>query len=212
MNHRRRQEEEANRCRIQKATLRGIVIGMLMCGRTPSNIGYNLGISRGSVYHWQYRWEEEGFLVDSHRPGGPKSTTPEQDRAIIQEVESNHFTNAEIIRETVRNQHQLNASTTTTVRRRLHAEGIHHRTPAKNDKLTAEHKRRRLEFAQEFVNEDLDLWSRVIFSDEKTFSSSNHGKIHCWRNDTRFDEENIYTEARSGHAGVDQSQLYGRAD
>ena len=40
----------------------------------------------------------------------------------------------------------------------------------------------------------------MIFSDEKTFASNTHGRLHCWRLDnTRYDSQNIYEEARSGH-------------
>ncbi|KAK4307347.1 hypothetical protein Pmani_018177 [Petrolisthes manimaculis] len=77
--------------------------------------------------------------------------------------------------------------------------GFRHRTPAIKSKLTERHRELRLQFAQRYVHQDLNFWGRVIFSDEKTFSSTSHGKLHCWRRDnTRYDEENVYQVARSG--------------
>lgn len=72
--------------------------------------------------------------------------------------------------------------------------------PAKKERLEEQHRQGRLQFAREHVGKDLDFWGRVIFSDEKTFQSTNHGQLHCWRADnTRYDHRHIYQEARSGH-------------
>lgn len=179
--NRRPDNMEANRRRIERATSRGIIVGMSMGGRNPTEIAAQLGVSRSTVYRWKNRWEEEGYLGDKPRSGCPRSTTRDQDRQILEIAERDHFTNAEIIKE------QLHLQVTPqTVRRRLHEEGIHHRTPSIKDKLTEAHKRLRLQFAEQYVDEDLDFWGRVVFSDEKTFSSTNHGRIHCWRkNNTR---------------------------
>lgn len=55
-------------------------------------------------------------------------------------------------------------------------------------------------YAQRYAQEGLQFWARVIFSDEKTFVSNTHSRLHCWRpNNTRYNRENIYEEARSGH-------------
>lgn len=62
-----------------------------------------------------------------------------------------------------------------TVRRRLHAEGIHHRAPAKKERLTDAHRTARVAFAQEYVAKDMEFWERTVFTDEKTFNSSCHG-------------------------------------
>ncbi|KAK4327422.1 hypothetical protein Pmani_002087 [Petrolisthes manimaculis] len=61
--------------------------------------------------------------------------------------------------------------------------GFRHRTPAIKPKLTERHRELRLQFAQRYVHQDLNFWGRVIFSDEKTFSSTSRGKLHCWRRD-----------------------------
>lgn len=108
-------------------------------------------------------------------------TTREEDQRIIQAAENNPFTNARSIREEL----SLEVSDD-TVRRRLHQAGIHHRVSAKKEYLTDAHRAARLAFAQQYVDKGMDFWERTIFTDEKSFSSSNHGKIHLWRrNNTR---------------------------
>ncbi|KAG7166386.1 Transposable element Tcb1 transposase-like 5 [Homarus americanus] len=87
----------------------------------------------------------------------------------------------------------------TTVRSRLHEVGIQHGVPAKKKQRTEQHRTGRFQFAQQYVGEDLEFWSQVVFTDEKTFASTNHGKIHLWRPDrTRYNRAHIYEVARSG--------------
>lgn len=161
--------------------LRGRIVGMRESGMSIRNIAENLGISKKTVSLWLKRWEEEGNLNNRPRGRPPRKTTAEQDRLIVESAENNPMNNAVALREEL----QLYVSVQ-TVRRRLHAEGIHHRTPATKQFLTARHREGRLRFAEAHVQEDLDYWARVIFTDEKTFSSTNHGKLHCWRkNNTR---------------------------
>ena len=75
-----------------------------------------------------------------------------------------------------------------------------HRIPAVKERLYERHQVGRLQFAEQYVGEDLDFWARVIFSDEKTFNSTNHGRIHCWRpTNTRYNSQHVFQEARSGH-------------
>ena len=160
-----------------------------------SSIAREMGCSRNTVALWLRRWEESENLSDRPRPGKARVTSAEEDGKIFEEVQRSPITNAEIIRTNL----QLNCDTR-TVRRRLHAAGVHHRTPAVKEKLLDRHKDARLAFARRHVFEDLSFWSRVIFSDEKTFSSSTYGRARCWRpNNTRYDTNNILEVARSGH-------------
>lgn len=113
-------------------------------------------------------------------------------------VERSPFTNSVSLRE----QRRLDVSTR-TIRRRLHEAGVHHRVPAKKGGLLPRHVRERLEFAQNYLARDLDFWGRTIFTDEKTFSSTAHGALHCWRmNTTRYAQQHIYTEERCGRTTV----------
>ncbi|KAG7156746.1 putative Transposable element Tc1 transposase-like 32, partial [Homarus americanus] len=53
------------------------------------------------------------------------------------------------------------------------------------------------QFAQQYVGEDLESLSRIVFTYEKTFVSTYHGKIHLWRpNRTRYDRAHIFEVAR----------------
>ncbi|KAL7646945.1 UNVERIFIED_CONTAM: hypothetical protein RMT77_002202 [Armadillidium vulgare] len=179
----------------EKLVLRGKIIAMFESGQNKTQIARNLGIHVSTVRRWIVRHEEEGNLCDRPKPGGPRKTTLNEDQQIIQETIRNPFTNSRAIKRAL----ELEACDR-TIRRRLHENGIHHRTPAVKQKLTEAHKTERLRFAREYINNDMNFWSKVIFTDEKTFSSTDHGPLHCWRvNNTRYEQQHIYEEARSGH-------------
>lgn len=89
-----------------------------------------------------------------------------------------------------------------TVRKVWSDIGIYHRIAAKKPFLTEAHKEERLGFALEHINTD---WSRIIFSDEKTFQSDRHQKTHLYRpNNCRYDEIYLQANRRSGRisAGI----------
>ena len=147
-----------------------------MAGSSPTEISRSLGISKSTVYLRIKRYAEEGNLETRKIPGAPKKTTVEEDRKIFQQARENSFTNSIDIASSL----QLTVSPR-TVRRRLHAAGLHNHAAATKDMLTSAHKDKRLHFAHEHVGEGMDFWGRVIFTDEKTFSSSTHGRARCWR-------------------------------
>ncbi|KAF2887961.1 hypothetical protein ILUMI_18212, partial [Ignelater luminosus] len=83
-----------------------------------------------------------------------------------------------------------------SIRRRLQEGQIRHRKPAKKIMLNEDHRVARVNFAQQNLNRD---WSRVIFLNEKTFSSSQESKLPLWRLDnTRYEPSHVLDTQRSG--------------
>ncbi|KAG7162908.1 putative Transposable element Tc1 transposase-like 23, partial [Homarus americanus] len=124
-------------------------------------------------------------LFSERRPR-PRLTTRDEDAAILEGIQNHPFSNAVAIREALHLRHLCTDCQVTV--------------PAIKEMLTEQHLTGRLQFAQQYGGEDLEFWSRVVFTDEKTFASTNHGKIHLWwPNRTRYDRAHIYEVARSGH-------------
>lgn len=66
--------------------------------------------------------------------------------------------------------------------------------------MTAANKTARANFARRYQNFD---WSTVIFTDEKTFRSSQDGRLSLWRYDrTRYAEEHVVPNRASGRISV----------
>ncbi|KAK3885555.1 hypothetical protein Pcinc_008351 [Petrolisthes cinctipes] len=178
-----------------RIALRGRIIGLHDAGKTPSEIPHELGLKKDTVYLWLRRWNEEGKLEDHKRTGRRRVTDANQDRMLRNAAEASPFSTSVAL-----TQESGLPISARTVRRRLHEQGIHHRTPAVKEKLTERHRKIRLQFASDHVAYDMDILGRVVFSDEKTFSSTTHGLMHCWReNNTRYDRRHIYENAKSGH-------------
>ncbi|KAG7157132.1 putative Transposable element Tc1 transposase-like 37 [Homarus americanus] len=179
----------------QSLTTRGQKITLREEGLTVRSIADRLAVSTSTVKRWIRRYAETDILTDLERRPRPRLTTMDEDAVIIAAIRNNPFSNPVAIREAF----HLDVCTQ-TVRSRLHEASIQHRVPAIKERLTEQHRTGRLQFAQQYVGEDLEFWSRVVFTDEKTFASTNHSKTHLWRlNRTRYDRAHIYEVARSGH-------------
>ncbi|KAF2888529.1 hypothetical protein ILUMI_17644 [Ignelater luminosus] len=80
--------------------------------------------------------------------------------------------------------------------RELHKNGIHKRISANQQLISEENTRRRLQFCEENA---LRNWELAIFSDEKTFCSSEDYTKTPWRSvNTRYEIQHIQPKKRSG--------------
>ena len=69
-----------------------------------------------------------------------------------------------------------------TIRNRLHVQGMNARRPMVVPRLTAEHRRRRLEWATEHRTWTINQWASVLFTDESRYTvDHNGGRIRVWR-------------------------------
>lgn len=141
------------------------VIALLQSGMRQCDVARQLNLSRFSVRRVYQRFLETGGHVRRHGSGRRRCTSERDDRFIVSTSRRNRFSNA------VELQQQLQAARRTTVsvstvRRRLREKKIAAHRAATGPKLTAEHRRARLQFARDHVNWTLDQWRAVLFSDE----------------------------------------------
>lgn len=107
----------------------------------------------------------------------------------MQKIEENPFLNAGIVGREF-------GVCNNTIRKVWKENGIHHGIAAKKPKLTDAHKEARMGYALENLTRD---WSNVIFSDEKTYQTDRHQKLHVYRpKNSRFNENYIQETQRSG--------------
>jgi hypothetical protein len=86
-----------------------------------------------------------------------------------------------------------------TARRRLFSAGLKARHAAVKEIPTVAHRAARLDFARTQGRENEDVWRRVMFIDEKTFSSSSSGPMVVYRpRNTRYDPQYV----KNGKEGV----------
>ncbi|GFQ68223.1 transposable element Tc1 transposase [Trichonephila clavata] len=155
---------------------------------TEREISKKLGISPSVVHYWLTKRKP------TKKTGRKRKTLRETDENIYFTSFENPFLTALEIK------YRLNVNCSTeTIRNRLKEIGLKNRVPASKPSLTAIHRRKRLEFAQHYIHWSPNDWSKVIFSDEKIFSSASHGPPRVWRPDGhRFDEKYIVSSNMSG--------------
>ena len=129
-------------------------------GYSIRNISNRCQISRGSVHNIKKR-KTEGtpHKNRSGRCGRRRSTTPHDDRLLLRNLRRTPHASSQQLRSQW-NEAGVQASTT-TVKRRLHELGCRSVIPRKVPVLTAEMKRKRLQFARNHVNWSVDDWKKV---------------------------------------------------
>ncbi len=140
-------------------------------GATRGEIAQQVGASAPSVRHWIPHDEEKDEFADEHRSGRPRSTDEAMDTAIVGESYNDHFATPR----TLKRRLELEDVSVRTIARRLDEAGLHGRVARHTFRLTDDHKRQRLSFAEGYQRWTEDDWCRVIFSDEKTFPGEGGG-------------------------------------
>lgn len=176
---------------------KAIVYTRLADGISIRNIANEVGVSKSTVLLAKKKIRDLGTIVRKAGSGKQKSSTADQDRELVNYLRDHPFHTATKAKEAVNFPASVN-----TARRRIRASDIKNRCAANKIFLTEANKQRRLEFAQEYLNEE-NLWDTVVFSDEKTFQSSNNGSIRVYRpTGTRYDERFTHKTNQSGRFSV----------
>lgn len=141
------------------------VIALLQSGMRQVDVARQLNLSRFSVRRVYQRFVETGGYVRRRGSGRRRCTSETDDRFIVSTSLRNRFSNAVELRQQLQATRRRTVSVS-TVRRRLKEKKIAAHRAATGPKLTAEHRRARLQFAREHVDWTLDQWAAILFSDE----------------------------------------------
>jgi len=167
-------------------------------GNTVQEIAAQVHCSIKTARRWVQKYNVgEGHLFQDkrHFNVGQRHTIPAEDETIIQHMKANPFQPANKIPAAL----GLNVSGR-IAQMRLHAAGLKCRKAAKKPLLTPRHKDQRVDFAMNHLDFTDEEWQKVIWMDEKTFSTDKDGRYRVWRTDnTRYDQNNILPSISSGH-------------
>lgn len=157
------------------------VIALLQSGMRQCDVARQLNISRFSVRRMYQRFQETGGYIRRCGSGRKRCTAERDDRFIVTRSLRNRFSNAVELQQQLRSARGTSVSVS-TVRRRLREKKIAAYRPAKGPKLTAHHRRDRLQFAREHHDWSLEQWRTVLFSDETRVSLfCNDGRRRVYR-------------------------------
>lgn len=141
------------------------VIALLQSGMRQCDVARQLNLSRFSVRRVFQRFQETGGYMRRRGSGRQRCTSERDDRFIVSTSLRNRFSNAVELQQQLQSVRRT-AVSVSTIRRRLREKKIAAHRAATGPKLTAQHRRERLQFARDHVNWTLEQWRAVLFSDE----------------------------------------------
>ncbi|KAJ8955597.1 hypothetical protein NQ318_001427 [Aromia moschata] len=163
-----------------------------------TEVAAELNVSKSCIFYIKKRWQGEQRLQRTIRQGIGKVSTENEDNALVEFINHNPFETVVKAREET-----LFPGSLRTTQRHLKQCGFKNCVAAHKMFLTEEHKQRRVQFANEFLQGN-EFWNNVLFSDEKTFQSSKYERLHVSRSrNTRFEENYTLSTTNSGRFSVD---------
>jgi transposase len=136
---------------------------------------------RSTIQSIIQKFKKTGSLRNSPRCGRPRKLSARDERKILQIIKAKPSTSASSIAIELRNYHNKVVHAK-TVSRCLRRAGFYNRMARRKPFISKVNQKKRLDFAQEYVNADLGFWNKVIFSDESKFTLFKSGHwTKVWR-------------------------------
>ena len=148
---------------------RNQIIGMLNAGISQREVARRFAVSVSTVSRLNRKFIVTGSTKDRPRSGQPRVTTQRQDNLIRLRHLRDRYRTAVSTAATVVGRHHRRIHAR-TVQRRLKERGIVCRRPYKGQVLTRRHRQRRMDWANQKLNDQRQNWARVVFSDESRFN------------------------------------------
>ncbi|CAJ0954523.1 unnamed protein product [Ranitomeya imitator] len=175
-------------------------------GQSVRKIGKALKVSPSAVAKTIKCYKETRSHEDRPRKGRPRVNSASEDKFIRVTSLKNRRLTAAQIRDQV-NVTQSSSSrhiSTTTVKRRLCAAGLHGKIAARKPQLRTGNNQKRLVWAKEHKEWTIDQWKSVLWSDESKFEifGSNHHVFVRHRKGERMDSTCLVPTMKHGGGGV----------
>ena len=160
---------------------RAIAVGLLEANWPVKAVARRLGVSPKAIRKLHDKFERTGAVQDLPRSGRPRVTTRRADRYLGNIALRTRTLTANEVR--IRLQAGDGARISNqTVRRRLHAAGLHARQLVKKALLLQRHKAARLRWARHHARWTRVQWSNVMFTDELRVCLCHiDGRKRVWR-------------------------------
>lgn len=177
---------------------RSRAIGFIESGESLGRIANRFGVGKTTIFRLKEKWNTQHSVLRRPGTGLKRVSTAPQDAALVEFIRQSPFAT---VREACLATNFPGGRRTAC--NRLHQEGIKNYNPAEKPFLTEANKEARLRFAQQYVEEPLEFWQSVVFSDEKTFQSchSGPGKVYREKNQ-RYSQQFIKPSFNSGRFSV----------
>lgn len=152
-------------CAARKAICDGRKLGIPV-----STLCQQFSVTKKTIYNITNRYESRKHHNTLSRSGRPRKTTLREDSLIVRTSKFNPRLNAVDIKREMNITHGVKLSQS-TIQRRLRAEGLLGRRPAKKPLVSLKNRLARVAFAKKHQHWTSAEWRKVVFSDESSFLS-----------------------------------------
>jgi hypothetical protein len=140
-----------------------------------------VGCNQSSVHYIIKKERECGSVRDKKIPGRKRKTTSREDRALVRLSLSNRKKTAPALKAALHTSLGINLSPA-TVKRRLCEAGLNGCVTCHKPLVTVDHKKCRMQYAEEHVSWTSEVWSKVLWSNESRFCLyQNDGRVYVRR-------------------------------
>lgn len=183
--------------------IRELIVSLRNQGKTLREIGRIVDKRPGTVCKIIKRYEEIGCASSRPRSGRPPKLNSVHEREICKAVHGNPSTSAQVIANNLSRDYNVKV-TPQTVRNRLKSCGFVGRVPRKKPYIGKLNRKRRLDFAKEYISKPTPFWESVIFSDESKFNvSGSDGRQKVWRKKNKaLESKNLRPTFKHGGGGI----------
>lgn len=182
---------------------RQIVIRNFQSGKSYREIAKIIGRSASTVQYIVKRYQNENRISNASRKAPNKKFNAYDERWIVRKIKENPKISAPKLTNEVET--YLGKSVNPeTIRRILRKHNFHGRTARNKPLINEKNRRKRLDFAREYIYKDFDFWKETIFTDESKFNIfHSDGKITVWRRpNEEFEIQNLNSTVKHGGQSV----------
>lgn len=182
---------------------RKIILNLHKNNKSYGEIGKIVNRSPYTVRSVIKRFKGSNNLKNRARKGRPRKISKKGGRKIVRMIKKKPKTTSSELAAHLRDHLGVQAHPI-IVRRALHRAGYSARVARKKPLISKKNKKRRMEFANEFIGKDNDFWCQVLFSDESKFNIyRSNGRILVWRKpNTELEPKHLQGTAKHGGGGV----------
>jgi transposase len=146
------------------------IVSLREQGWTFQAIADKLHLNIRTVHAVWMKWKEMHVVADLSKLGRPPKLDDRSKRLLVRMMQKGEVETCPEFVQVAATHHDIHISPS-TARRLLHEAGMKARHTIRKPRLTVEHKRERLEFAQAHQHWKAEDWKQVIFSDETVITA-----------------------------------------
>ncbi|KAL7828173.1 hypothetical protein AOLI_G00313250 [Acnodon oligacanthus] len=160
---------------------RAQAIGQLQAGVPQNQVAASFGVSPSTISKLKAKVHITGDVRDRPRSGRPKKTTPQEDRFLTLSVLRYRRLSSTDLQSRFAGRYGRRLSAQ-TIRNRLHAANLRSHQAARRPAMTALHRQARLRWCRQHMHWNLNMWRKVLFSDESRFCLRKlDRRVKVWR-------------------------------